>query len=113
MSDGPNRLSPEQRAQAREGILRSKLYNIMSIACALGGFILAVLLYQNAANGSPSELIQKPFILLIILLPFVPASFLAIKSRKQYAIASAILEPFYASLKPEEVHRVKEQLESF
>ena len=101
MSNKTNRTSEDISAnlkKAKEYIFRAKLYKVMAYLLAISAFLIAVFIYKTLGHGKPIHVVQNPVLIAVLLLPFVPAFFLAMLSKKKRARATKILKPLYAEL---------------
>lgn len=101
MPDKINRSSEDISAdlkKAKEHIFRARLYRVMAYLLAFSAFLIAVFIYNTLGHGKPIHVVQNPVLIAVLLLPFVPAFFLAMLSKKKRAKATKILKPLYAEL---------------
>lgn len=72
----------------RELVVRARVYKIMSTVFAVCGLILFVFLYVKYIEANVASAFHNPFVVLILILPFLPAavlSFLSSKAEKKVA----------------------------
>ena len=99
----------KDKSLAREKLLRAKFYRVMAIGCALGGILISAYIFEILGRGNPEYIIRNPVIVGLLLLPFVPAAFMAILSKSRRAQAVKLLEPYYKAMSAAEVRRMKEE----
>lgn len=90
-------MDEDMRLKARELLLRSRLYRFIAVVFALFGIILFWLLYTRYVEGDIAQALSRPGTVLLIVLPFLPASVLswmAVRSEKKLA---ALLENLHAA----------------
>ena len=102
-------LEIQSKQKAKENIVRSKLYKIVSLVCMIIALLVVVILYEALAKGDPVTVIKNPVLLGILLLPFFPAFFLAILSKKKRREAIKILEPYLTTKSDSEAQRLEEE----
>lgn len=103
-------MSQAEIKKAKELIIRAKVYRAVAFVFAAAGFIVAVLLYQKLAHGRPENIMQNPVLIVILLLPFVPAAFLAMLSGSKRAKATKILKPLQSEYGKPEQEELGEQI---
>lgn len=64
--------------KARELVLKARIYRICALAFALVGLVVFVALYLRNVEGSFLSSLTNPFIITIIVFPFLPAAVLSI-----------------------------------
>lgn len=60
----------------------SKIYLVYTWVFFVGGFIMFAVLYSSFVDGRLTEIMDRPYILLILIVPFSPAFFLSGKVKK-------------------------------
>ena len=85
--------SLKARRLAQEKLTRSKLYMIIAVSLAVGSFVISLSLYIMLGHGSPIFILQQPSLIPLLIVPFFPALFMAVLSRKKYSEAVKILDP--------------------
>lgn len=88
-------LEHKAREYAREKLVRSGLYKGVAGAFVVAAIFIVFFLYQIVSDGKPMNIIERPFVIVLLLLPFVPAYFLAMLSKKSRRDAMKALEPHY------------------
>lgn len=77
----------EKRLQARELLLRARVYRAFALALAVGGLVIFSVLYQKHIGGDIIGALRRPSTVLIVLVPFVPAavfSWLSIRAENKF-----------------------------
>ncbi|MBI2234726.1 MAG: hypothetical protein HYU57_07070 [Micavibrio aeruginosavorus] len=64
--------------KARELVLKARIYRICALIFALVGLIMFVMLYMRHVEGSFLSSLTNPFIITIVVVPFLPAVVLSI-----------------------------------
>ena len=62
---------------ARQLVLKSRLYRLIGLLFAVVGLVIFLIIFSHAFKGNFLHAAKDPFILLIVLLPFLPACVLA------------------------------------
>lgn len=78
----------ENRPLARALLIKSRFYRIFALAFAVMGLVIFAYLYMTHIEGNFSEVLRNPSIIVILLVPFLPAivlSLLAQKFERQFA----------------------------
>ncbi|MCB9996463.1 MAG: hypothetical protein H6869_08525 [Rhodospirillales bacterium] len=89
-------MDEQTRLKAREFLLRAKIYRAIALAFAIGGLVVFLALYFKHVDGHIMAALHNPKLVLILLLPFLPAfvvSRMAVKAEKNL---SKILETLQA-----------------
>src|SRR5690606_12348205 len=86
------RLDENTRQKARELLLKARIYRFFAAAFAVAGLTVFLVLYFREVEGDFSQALQRPSLVAIILLPFLPAAFLAWLSARLEAKFFALLE---------------------
>jgi|GEM_PF-2716162 len=79
--------SEDIKVQARELLLRARLFKLFAVIFALMGLFVFCLLFMRHINGNLEQALQRPSTVVIIFMPFLPAfilSFLAKRSEKEF-----------------------------
>ncbi|MBN8521096.1 MAG: hypothetical protein J0L77_04255 [Alphaproteobacteria bacterium] len=87
--------SSVSREKLREMLIRSKFYRLAASVFALVGIGLLMVLMSQYIQGDMFSALKDPFILLILVIPFLPAvvlSWLATKAEKKFNDALESLE---------------------
>lgn len=82
----------QDQKEAREHIVRAQVYKIMAWGFVVGGVIVFIAFHKMFANGDVMVFLQKPMIIFIMLLPFLPSYLFAMMSKKRRRKANEILE---------------------
>jgi glucan phosphoethanolaminetransferase (alkaline phosphatase superfamily) len=72
---------------AQEYLVKSKLYRFVSILFAVLGVLVFAVLYVKNVEGRVLEALKDPMIILLFIVPFLPAvclSFLSNSAEKKY-----------------------------
>ena len=80
-------MEEKTRLEARELLLRSRLYRFAALIFAIVGIILFLFLYFKYIEGDMYQALQNPKLVLILLIPFLPAfilSRMAIKTEGKF-----------------------------
>ncbi|MCB1720811.1 MAG: hypothetical protein KDI11_03555 [Alphaproteobacteria bacterium] len=96
------------KACAKEKLIRAKFYWFMAIGCMLAAFVISGYIFENLGHGDPTYIVRNPLVVVLLLLPFLPAVFMAILSKSRRAQAIKILQPYYDKKSASDVRRLKE-----
>jgi hypothetical protein len=72
---------------ARQLLMKAKLFRLFALIFAFVGMLIFIMLYLQHVDGSFLSALRNPFIVLILILPFLPAAaltFRAAQIEKQY-----------------------------
>lgn len=75
-------MDEKTRLEAREYLLKSKLYRFMAMIFFALGVVLFLFLYLRYVEGNLSEALRRPATILVFLLPFIPAAVLTRITKK-------------------------------
>ena len=81
-------MDEDTRLKARESLLRSRIYRFTALVFAVLGLVLFVFLFFRYVEGDIMHALKKPSIVLILVLPFLPAAILsrmAVEAEKKLA----------------------------
>lgn len=73
--------------KARELVLKARLLRFFALVFALAGMVVFIVLYFQNVGGTFFSALTNPFIITIILVPFLPAfvlSLLAQRAEREY-----------------------------
>ncbi|HOO80974.1 MAG TPA: hypothetical protein PK513_00535 [Alphaproteobacteria bacterium] len=93
---------------AKEKLIRAKFYRFMAIGCMLSAFVISGYIFEILGHGNPAYIVHNPLVVLLLLLPFLPAVFMAILSKSRRAQAIKILQPYYDKKNASDVRCLKE-----
>lgn len=65
----------QERLQARELLIKAKVYKAVALVMALFGLFFLFYFYASIAEGDPAVFMQNPFLILMLFLPFIPCLF--------------------------------------
>lgn len=85
MSDAPQpaeNTADNSRREMHGLIVQSKVYHFMAMMFALLGFIVFAYLYYDFTKGDVMKVIEAPFSVLVMFIPFLPAVVLSMKAKK-------------------------------
>lgn len=68
--------------KARALYMQGKIYRGLAQVFAVLGLIAAAFLYYNATDGDFRRLTDNPFLLIVMVIPFLPAVVLSMKAKK-------------------------------
>ncbi len=85
-------MDEEIRLQARELLLRSRIYRFVALLLAVIGLAVFGIFYFKYIDGNISSVLQKPTLILMLFLPFLPAVILSRMSAKTEKKFNAVLE---------------------
>lgn len=74
-------------SEARILLMKAKIFRILAGIFALAGLLVFIILYMQNVDGAFLSSLTNPFIIVIILIPFLPAavlSFRASRMEKEY-----------------------------
>lgn len=95
-------MEEEARLQARELLLRSRIYRFVALVFAAIGLIVFMLLYFKYIEGDIFEALKRPSLILIVIIPFLPAFILSRMALKTESRFVKILETLEVPEKEEE-----------
>lgn len=72
----------ETHKKARELYIQGKLYRALATAFAMLGLLAAAFLYYNGTKGDFRHIMENPTLLLVMVIPFLPAVVLSLKAKK-------------------------------
>lgn len=90
---GIRRSGKSERAKAQENLIRAKAYRFLAIGLLVLGFIVMIRLYAGFAEGGVPDFRARPFMLLILFAPFLPALVFSILSERN---STALKKRLYA-----------------
>ncbi len=70
------------RKDARKAILKAKIYRGLAILFAIGGLIAFSRVYFTEIEGHLLEVVRRPWILIVVLMLFLPAVTLSWYARR-------------------------------
>lgn len=88
-------MDEKTRLEARELLLRSRIYRVIALVFAAMGLVIFTVLYLKYMQGDILSALKKPSLVLIILIPFLPAfvlSRMAFKAENKFAKLLGALE---------------------
>ncbi|NCC21734.1 MAG: hypothetical protein EOM26_04630 [Alphaproteobacteria bacterium] len=62
--------------------MRSRVYRMAGLLFAAAGLVVFIVLYLQQMDGDLSRAFREPFFVVMLLVPFLPAAFLSIVSRR-------------------------------
>lgn len=68
------------REAAKENLVKAKIFRFVAIVMFVMAFFLAAILYAAFSSNGVEVIIKNPLLVLIILLPFLPAAFFSWRS---------------------------------
>lgn len=80
-------MDEKTRLKARELLLRSRIYRFIALVFAAVGLVIFMILYFKYVEGDIINALKKPSLVLIVLIPFLPAfllSRMAIKAENKF-----------------------------
>ncbi|MCB9982225.1 MAG: hypothetical protein H6861_00925 [Rhodospirillales bacterium] len=89
--------------------MRSKFYRMMAFGCALAAFVVSGSIFENLGHHDSYYIIRNPLVIALLLLPFVPAAFLAILSKKRRQQAINLMKPYSQTISKAQWRELKEQ----
>ncbi len=81
----------DAKEQLREYILKAKLYRAIALIFAVCGFAVFVFLMSEFADGRIYQALKDPFLIVILLVPFLPAAVLSWMSARSERKAIALI----------------------
>lgn len=76
-------------AKAQELIVKAKLYRLFAFVFALTGLVIFGVMFKQQTDGSVFSALTNPFIIVMVLFPFMPAVFLSLRAKKLETLAAA------------------------
>lgn len=83
--------SETQREQAREHLVKSRLYKFLAGCFLVVAFMIFAVFYNMFADGTVMSFLKNPFLIGMMLFPFVPAYAFALMSKRRRSKAVKIL----------------------
>lgn len=68
--------------KARELLIQGKVYRGLAQIFAILGLGAAAFLYYNATKGDFHKFLEHPYMLVVMLIPFLPSIILSMKAKK-------------------------------
>ena len=68
----------------KAALYKAKYYMVCTWVFLIGGFLVFALLYSKNVEGRFMEALGEPHLIIIFLIPFLPAAFLSLKTKKCY-----------------------------
>ncbi len=84
-------LQDADKRQARELLMKSKIYGVLGTVFAIFGIIIFLAIYTQYYQGDITKAIRDPFIVIFIIFPFVPAIMLSLKGKRAEKALSKLL----------------------
>lgn len=72
--------------------MKAKIYRFVAIGMFVMGFFLAAILYAAFSSNGVEVIIKNPLLVLIILLPFLPAAFFSWRSTVHAEILQKLVQ---------------------
>ena len=82
----------DKKAQARELLIRSKVYRMLAVMFLVVGIILIAVIYVKVSGGDAAKALQNPVIIIGIVVTFLPASVLSLLASKAEKKLAKIVE---------------------
>ena len=79
--------SDDIRQEAKELLIKARLYRMIAVIFAVVGFVVFMILYFKNIEGNILEALSKPSMVVIILVPFLPAavlSWLSVRTEERF-----------------------------
>lgn len=76
---------------AKKYLIQNHLFKVAGILLAILGFIIFVPFYQTFINGDVMNFIRRPYLVAIMIIPFMPALVLMLMSKKARKNATNVL----------------------
>jgi len=73
--------------KARELVIKARIYRVLGLIFAVVGLVIFLIMFMRHVEGSFLSSLTNPFVITIIVFPFLPAavlSFLAGRMEKEY-----------------------------
>jgi hypothetical protein len=70
------------KKQARELLIRAKVYRLFATIFAVAGAIIFLVLYFKFYGADVMEALRSPSSVLLVIFPFLPAILLSLKAKK-------------------------------
>jgi hypothetical protein len=86
-------MEEETKKQARELLIKSKVYRIIANIFAFVGVIIFIVLYFSYFKGDVMASLRDPITILFVIFPFVPAIILSLKGKKAEGALQKLLSP--------------------
>ena len=86
-----NILDKNSQESAKKYLVKTYMYKIAGYMFAFVGMLLAANFYTNHIGNDVMNFIHKPFIVSLMIIPFLPAFILIMMSRKSREKASVLL----------------------
>lgn len=75
----------------KQALFKAKSYMVYTWIFLIGGFAVFALLYGKYVEGRFMEAIQEPHLIVVFLLPFLPAVVLSLMTKKNYRVYEDLL----------------------
>ena len=93
-------MDEQTRLQAREHLLRSRIYRFVALVCLLVGLGIFLALYFRYVEGDIVAALKKPATILILLIPFLPAAIIAHLAARSEKKCIRLIEQLQTEPKP-------------
>lgn len=70
-------MDEKKRLEARELLLKSRIYRVIALVFAVMGVAIFALLYFKFIEGDVLSALRKPHLVLFVIIPFLPAFILS------------------------------------
>jgi FtsH-binding integral membrane protein len=81
------------KQEARELLIKAKVYRILAAIFALGGIVVFLALYSQFYADDPMHALQDPMIIIFVVFPFIPSIILSLKAKRFERALSKLLTP--------------------
>ena len=85
-------MDEEIRLKAREYLLKTRLYRFIALCFLIAGVALFIVLYLRYIQGDALAALRQPVLVLILLIPFIPAAVLTSMAGKAQKNLMAIMD---------------------
>ena len=86
-------MDESDRKQARELLLKTKVYKLLATVFAAGGALVFLILHYQYFGGDFVASLKDPMTIVLVLFPFVPSLILSFRARKAEQALQKLLKP--------------------
>jgi hypothetical protein len=86
-------MQESDKKQARELLIKTKVYRALATIFAVVGLVIFLVLYSQYFEGDIVASLKDPIILVFIVFPFLPSIILSLKGKKAERALQKLLTP--------------------
>ena len=82
----------EKKAEARELLIRGKVYRILAVTFLIVGIAVIAVIYRKVSGGDATKALENPAIIIGMLVTFLPAFVLSLMASKAEKKLASLIE---------------------